>query len=286
MPLNTNQDQKRLRTTKFPPEFDQKVDSTKVNFNVMKLWINEQLHEHMGIDDDIVKDLIVELIETVKYPDIKSLQIQLVGFLDDKAAPFCKELWNLLLDAQASEQGVPQKLIAAKKDEMQRQRAEKERARAAVSRRQQDDFEARGREADEARAREDKERYYRRQQMRGGKPPNRPDRDFPRHRRDNRHLVKSTATFLLQMDQTKDVGQDLQGQTEFATDHLAAQDLPNLVVADMSPLLVVGTTLLLVDAARHHRHRDVVVVGTIADLLRAHQEGEDRIGMIGPAPRL
>jgi len=57
-------------------------------------------------------------------PDIKSLQIQLVGFLDEKAPPFCKELWNLLLDAQASEQGVPQKLIAAKKDEMQRQRAE------------------------------------------------------------------------------------------------------------------------------------------------------------------
>jgi len=33
-------------------------------------------------------------------------------------------LWNLLLDAQASDQGVPQKLIDAKKDEMQKQRAE------------------------------------------------------------------------------------------------------------------------------------------------------------------
>jgi len=57
-------------------------------------------------------------------PDIKSIQIQLAGFLNDKAPLFCKELWNLLLDAQASEQGVPQKLIDAKKDEMQRQRAE------------------------------------------------------------------------------------------------------------------------------------------------------------------
>lgn len=51
-------------------------------------------------------------------PDIKSLQIQLTGFLDKETAPFCKELWKLCLSAQASPQGVPKELLEAKKLEL------------------------------------------------------------------------------------------------------------------------------------------------------------------------
>lgn len=51
-------------------------------------------------------------------PDIKSLQIQLTGFLDKDTAPFCKELWNLCLSAQTSPQGVPKELLEAKKLEL------------------------------------------------------------------------------------------------------------------------------------------------------------------------
>jgi hypothetical protein len=54
----------------------------------------------------------------VCQPDIKSLQIQLTGFLDKDTAPFCKELWKLLLSAQASAQGVPKELLEAKKLEL------------------------------------------------------------------------------------------------------------------------------------------------------------------------
>ena len=32
-------DQKLLRQTKFPPEFNQKVDMTRVNVEVMKKWV-------------------------------------------------------------------------------------------------------------------------------------------------------------------------------------------------------------------------------------------------------
>lgn len=56
-------------------------------------------------------------------PDIKSLQIQLTGFLDKDTAPFCKELWNLCLSAQTSPQGVPKELLEAKKLELIQEKA-------------------------------------------------------------------------------------------------------------------------------------------------------------------
>lgn len=46
------------------------------------------------------------------------MQIQLTGFLDKDTAPFCKELWKLLLSAQSSPQGVPKELLEAKKLEL------------------------------------------------------------------------------------------------------------------------------------------------------------------------
>lgn len=55
-------------------------------------------------------------------PDIKSLQIQLTGFLEKDTAAFCKELWKLLLSAQASPQGVPKELLEAKKQELMQEK--------------------------------------------------------------------------------------------------------------------------------------------------------------------
>ena len=55
-------------------------------------------------------------------PDIKSLQIQLTGFLEKDTASFCKELWKLLLSAQASPQGVPKELLEAKKLELMQEK--------------------------------------------------------------------------------------------------------------------------------------------------------------------
>lgn len=46
------------------------------------------------------------------------MQIQITGFLDKDTAPFCKELWNLLLSGQSSPQGVPKELLEAKKLEL------------------------------------------------------------------------------------------------------------------------------------------------------------------------
>ncbi|KAK7755295.1 hypothetical protein SLS62_002801 [Diatrype stigma] len=111
-------DAKLLRATKFPPEFNQKVDMQKVNIQVMKKWIASKISEILGSEDDVVIELCFNLIEGAKFPDIKSMQIQLTGFLDKDTAPFCKELWNLCLSAQSSPQGVPKELLEAKKLEL------------------------------------------------------------------------------------------------------------------------------------------------------------------------
>ncbi|KAG6361944.1 hypothetical protein INS49_010173 [Diaporthe citri] len=90
--MATGVDAKLLKSTKFPPEFSQKVDMTKVNLQVVKKWIAGKISEILGSEDDVVIELCFNLIEGSRYPDIKSLQIQLTGFLDKDTAPFCKEL--------------------------------------------------------------------------------------------------------------------------------------------------------------------------------------------------
>ncbi|KAK4220281.1 PWI domain-containing protein [Rhypophila decipiens] len=117
-------DKKLLKSTKFPPEFNQKVDLKKVHLQVVKAWITKRVTEILNNDDDVVIELIFNLLDPdeARYPDIKGLQIQLTGFLDKDTAPFCKELWNLLLSAQASPTGVPKELIEAKKNELKQEK--------------------------------------------------------------------------------------------------------------------------------------------------------------------
>ncbi|KAM7215449.1 PWI domain containing protein [Rhypophila decipiens] len=117
-------DKKLLKSTKFPLEFNQKVDLKKVHLQVVKAWITKRVTEILNNDDDVVIELIFNLLDPdeARYPDIKGLQIQLTGFLDKDTAPFCKELWNLLLSAQASPTGVPKELIEAKKNELKQEK--------------------------------------------------------------------------------------------------------------------------------------------------------------------
>ncbi|KAI9835176.1 MAG: hypothetical protein M1819_002546 [Sarea resinae] len=121
-------DAKLLKQTKFPPEFNQKVDMQKVNIEVMKKWIAGKISEILGNEDDVVIELCFNLLEGARFPNIKVLQIQLTGFLDKDTAKFCKELWNLCLSAQSNPQGVPKELLEAKKLELIQEKIEAEKA--------------------------------------------------------------------------------------------------------------------------------------------------------------
>ncbi|KAK4251211.1 PWI domain-containing protein [Corynascus novoguineensis] len=142
--MATGVDAKLLKSTKFPPEFNQKVDMQKVNVQVMKKWIANRVTELLGNEDDVVIELVFNLVEGVRHPDIKSIQIQLTGFLDKDTPAFCKELWKLLLSAQASPQGVPKELLEAKKLELMQEKMEADKA-AEEARRRREEFERRDR---------------------------------------------------------------------------------------------------------------------------------------------
>ncbi|KAF2187757.1 PWI domain-containing protein [Zopfia rhizophila CBS 207.26] len=114
-------DQKLLKSTKFPPEFDQKVDKNNVNLDIIKGWIAQKITAIIG-DDDVVVETCFNLLEEERFPPIKAIQIQLTGFLGKECAGFCKELWNLMLSAQDSPQKVPKELLEAKKLEMKQEK--------------------------------------------------------------------------------------------------------------------------------------------------------------------
>lgn len=116
--LTTNVDQKLLRTTKFPPEYEVGVDMSKVQVTVIKKWVADEVERILKNEDEIVTEMIFEILDTKHSPDIKSLQISLGGFLDKDAAPFCLELWKMCISAQANPQGIPQQLLDAKKAEL------------------------------------------------------------------------------------------------------------------------------------------------------------------------
>lgn len=54
---------------KFPPEFSQKVDPTRINWEVMKPWIAKRVTELLGIEDEVLIAYIYEQVEGKKVGD-------------------------------------------------------------------------------------------------------------------------------------------------------------------------------------------------------------------------
>ncbi|KAI1934664.1 hypothetical protein LOZ58_004565 [Ophidiomyces ophidiicola] len=168
--MTTTVDAKLLKQTKFPPEFNTKVDMNKVNVEVMKKWIAGKISEILGNEDDVVIELCFNLLEGSRFPNVKHLQIQLTGFLDKDTAKFCKDLWNLCISAQSNPQGVPKELLEAKKLELIQEKLDAEKA-AEEARRQKEEESAREREADAIRRREREERGRGGRNRRGEEAP-------------------------------------------------------------------------------------------------------------------
>lgn len=65
MPLDAAT-QRVLKATKFPADFDKRVDTKKVNLDVIKTWIAGRINEILP-DDDIVLDMIYNMLEEEQY---------------------------------------------------------------------------------------------------------------------------------------------------------------------------------------------------------------------------
>jgi serine/arginine repetitive matrix protein 1 len=113
---------KALKSTKFPKIFSNPVQLSKVNKPVLRQWIEQRVTTILGFEDEIVSSTAINLFlpsEEGSSPDPRRAQLDLVGFLgEEQSATFSKELWNLLLEAQASGTGIPRKLLEEKKKEL------------------------------------------------------------------------------------------------------------------------------------------------------------------------
>merc|ERR1719399_2338290 len=106
----------------------------------MKPWIARRATELMGFEDDIAVDFcIAQLTEpSEKGLDPKLLQVNMTGFMERKAAPFCSDLWKNLISANQSPVGVPQEFIDGKKDELKKKKEEADRIQEELQRRKKD----------------------------------------------------------------------------------------------------------------------------------------------------
>ncbi|KAL1245287.1 Serine/arginine repetitive matrix protein [Trichinella spiralis] len=120
----SNKQKKLLKTLKFEDSLNTKVDMKRIDLDVMRLWITKRVSEILGMEDDVVVEFVLNQLEEEDM-DPRNMQINLTGFLNaKKAREFMGELWDLLIDAQNSECGIPQTLINAKAEYLRSRSAE------------------------------------------------------------------------------------------------------------------------------------------------------------------
>lgn len=61
--LKTGADAKAMRSTKFPPEFNKKVDMSKVNVPVIQKWVSNEVARILNNEDDVVTEMIFTILQ-------------------------------------------------------------------------------------------------------------------------------------------------------------------------------------------------------------------------------
>ncbi|KAJ1908974.1 hypothetical protein IWQ60_011420, partial [Tieghemiomyces parasiticus] len=131
-PRFSNKQQTLRKSINFPADFSQKVNTKKVNMTVIKPWIAQRITDLLGFDDEVVLEYIYGMLES-ESPDPKDMQINLTGFLGDKSSPFMRDLWKMLINAQAAIGGIPPEILEIKKQEILKRKTEDERIRAEIN---------------------------------------------------------------------------------------------------------------------------------------------------------
>merc|ERR1719265_3063121 len=146
---------------RFPEHYSTKVDINKVSMDVLKPWITRRITELLGFEDDIVIDYCIsQLTEpSEKGLDPKLLQVNMTGFLERKAAPFCSELWKNLISANQSPVGVPQEFIDEKKQELKKKKEEADKVQEELQRRKKELEDAQQAEREQRRAESKREEH-------------------------------------------------------------------------------------------------------------------------------
>jgi len=207
--------QKMEQNGSFDPILKTKINLKRCNIPVIGKWINVKLMSILGYDDDIVKNLIINLLELDNL-DGKKLQYELTGFLEKQAGSFCNELWDLLIDAQEESNGIPTSLIDMAKENESKQKTISQTDRKDINvdsrynsrgrshsreRYNNDRGGRRDRSRDTGRRRHDsrdrdRKRYDSRDRDRGRQRYDSPDRDRGRQRYDSRDRDRDRKRYV------------------------------------------------------------------------------------------
>ncbi|KNE61195.1 hypothetical protein AMAG_06945 [Allomyces macrogynus ATCC 38327] len=110
----SNKEQKLLKSIKFPAVYAQPINVHAINMDAMRDWAAKRIFELLGVDDDIVTEMVFEYLAEDNL-DPRRLHINLMPFLEANTTTFMKELWKLLVSASTSIGGIPREFIEARK---------------------------------------------------------------------------------------------------------------------------------------------------------------------------
>jgi hypothetical protein len=114
----SDKEKKLLRDMKFESCLDKEVNLKKIDIDVIKPWITQKITTLLGMEDDVVNEYVFTQLEE-KELNPKKMQINLTGFLNARRARlFMGELWNLLIEAQETPDGIPMSLVQMKIEEL------------------------------------------------------------------------------------------------------------------------------------------------------------------------
>ena len=101
----------------------------QVNIEVMRPWVTKKVTAYLGLEDDIVINMVMAELEKEDEPDPRRMQVNLTGFLERNTGAFMGELWSMCISAQANfaidergkaVKGMPAQLLKEKEDEIMR----------------------------------------------------------------------------------------------------------------------------------------------------------------------
>lgn len=110
-PAQSLHDMKKDKYSLSSADIHKKIDTSKINMEVMRRWIDDTIHKQLP-DDDIAGGLIFELLMADENPDYTTINQQVTEFIGKKESrKFCSELWNHLLSAQTDKDGIPAEVL-------------------------------------------------------------------------------------------------------------------------------------------------------------------------------
>jgi len=131
---------KMMNKITFPPELvNTRINMENIELEPFKKWIAMKIETILGIDDDILTNLIFNLLEKEQFPNVRYIYVQLVPFLERHVRKFMLELWALLDSAQNSGTGIPQEMLDSLRQELDDKKKEQAKIGQALEKRYGDD---------------------------------------------------------------------------------------------------------------------------------------------------